>query len=118
MGGDPVLTREYEVLGDKPRIRTNWTEKPPGGESYENGESRVGAFIQYLRDEVSSQRILIVGHAAINQVFLKIWLKLEPEQAIRTAFPHDIFYFFDSQGMVSHQRINGEQKTGLYLNTK
>ena len=106
------------VLADKPKIRTNWTEKPPGGESYEDGESRVEAFIQKLHNEESSQRILIVGHAAVNQVFLKIWLKLEPEKALQIEIPHDTLYYIDSHGRVSYQRMNGEKSPGLLLNTK
>jgi broad specificity phosphatase PhoE len=106
-----------EVLGEKLRIRTNWTEKPPGGESYEDGESRVEAFIHQLRNELESQRILIVGHAAVNQVFLKLWLKLEHEQAMRIAFPHDISYFLDSRESLFHRRINYGKRPGLLFDT-
>jgi broad specificity phosphatase PhoE len=36
--------------------------------------------------------ILVVGHAAVNRVFLKIWLNLSPEQAMRIKFSHDTLY--------------------------
>ena len=41
--------------------------------------------------------ILVVGHAAVNRVFLKIWLNLSPEQAMRIQFSHDTLYYINQR---------------------
>lgn len=113
--GDLEGRLRKEALGDRPRIRSYWTDTPPGGESYAAGERRVGAFIAELKSRTDLEEILIVGHAAVNMVFLKLWLKLSPKEALKTDFPHDLYYRLDDRGAVSHGRLSDVMKQGLFI---
>jgi uncharacterized phosphatase len=79
-----------EVMPDKTAIRSTWFEKPPGGESYSDAEERLKPFIVELNSSKCSEPALVVGHAGINRVFLKLWLDLSPEDAVKVHFAHDM----------------------------
>lgn len=80
-------------------FRASWSDRPPGGESYADAEERVARFLAKLRC-YHGETILIVGHAGINKVILKMLLNLAPEVAAKMTFPHDIFYRIDSSGQI------------------
>ncbi|MBI5251280.1 MAG: histidine phosphatase family protein [Desulfomonile tiedjei] len=92
-------------------IRTTWYDRPPGGESYSDAEDRVGSFIRELNSSDYSNPVLVVGHAGINRVFLKLWLGLPPDHAIRILFAHDMLYVLDGKSLsgmsVSLGRLDG-----------
>ncbi len=69
--------KRREVLSGE-IMRATWHDRPPGGESYSDAEVRVGSFIRELNSSDYSDSILVVGHAGINRVFLKLWLGLAP----------------------------------------
>jgi len=73
-------------------IRDTWQDRPPGGESYQDSEARIGSFIRGICSEPFPERILVVSHAGAGRVFLKLWLGLDPEVAIKIALPHDTIF--------------------------
>jgi len=82
-------------------IRENWQDRPPGGESYQDSEARIGSFIREICSNIFPEIILVVSHAGAGRVFLKLWLGLESEEAIRIDFPHDtIFVLGHNSGVV------------------
>jgi len=102
-----------EVKHTATLLRTTWEEQPPGGECYRDAEGRVSAFIEEMLSLDNSHGILIVGHATVNRVFLKLWLGLEPATAILIHSPHDTVYFLDQRNTVHYRRSNGSQGEGL-----
>jgi len=72
-------------------LRSTWTDAPGGGESCAGAASRVEEVIHHLRRS-TQENILVIGHAAVNQVFLKIWLSLDPQEALAVQHPHDLLY--------------------------
>jgi broad specificity phosphatase PhoE len=44
-----------------------------------------------------SGSILVIGHAGVNRVFLKLWLDLPPEYAVKIRFEHDMIYVLDGK---------------------
>jgi broad specificity phosphatase PhoE len=98
-----------EVTNGKYAIRETWFDRPPGGESYSDAESRAESFIRELSDEIVSENVLVVGHAGINRVLLKLLLNLEPEAALRIQCPHDTIYVI--RGTEVEARSAAGQKT-------
>ncbi len=90
-----------DVEPGRKAIRENWQDRPPGGESYEDSEARIGSFIREICSNIMPEIILVVSHAGAGRVFLKLWLGLEPELAIKIDFPHDtIFILGHNRGVV------------------
>ncbi len=94
-------------------IRKTWLDRPPGGESYSDGETRVAPFIQEITSEDIQYPILVVGHASVNRVFLKLWLSLDPEKAIRINSPHDTIYFIEGRHRVTARSVTGLETEGF-----
>jgi broad specificity phosphatase PhoE len=92
-------------------LRSTWSDAPPGGESCAMAEVRVVQMVHKIR-QCSQNNIIIVGHAGINQVFLKIWLSLEVEEAMVIRHPHDLLYKIDAGG-ISWLNAAGETGKGL-----
>jgi len=80
-------------------LRSTWTDSPGGGESCAVAATRVAEVIHHLRRS-THENILIIGHAAVNQVFLKIWLSLEPHEALAVQHPHNLLYEIENQRVV------------------
>ncbi len=93
-------------------LRRDWRFAPPGGESYAHGERRLSPFIEELR--AYSGTILVVGHASINRVFLKIWLGVSEDTAMTIVFPHHAAYTIDN-GRVRLLFNDGGEREGLLL---
>ena len=90
-----------DVEPGRKAIRENWQDRPPGGESYQDSEARIGSFIGEICSNIYPERILVVSHAGAGRVFLKLWLGLAPELAIKIELPHDtIFILRDNSGVV------------------
>ncbi|MFC1835746.1 histidine phosphatase family protein [Thermodesulfobacteriota bacterium] len=98
-----------DVLGERPLLRTTWTDRPPEGESYQDAEPRVGTVIEELSSFSGDDTVLVVGHAAVNRVFLKMWLDLALEPAIDLHIPHDAVYILGRGNQLSMKRANGEK---------
>ncbi|MFH1136209.1 MAG: histidine phosphatase family protein [Pseudomonadota bacterium] len=63
-------------------IRRRWDDRPPGGESCRDAEARLAPLIGRLQAENRPGSVLIVGHAVVNRVFLKLWLDLDHKTAL------------------------------------
>jgi alpha-ribazole phosphatase len=94
-------------------IRRTWLDKPPGGESYADGETRVAGFIEEITSPNIQYPILVVGHASVNRVFLKLWLNLDPECAMIVNSPHDTIYLIEGRQKVMAKSVNGFETEGL-----
>lgn len=106
------------VKPDPHLIRDSWDDRPPGGESYRDAENRVGLFIDQIRHEIADSRLLIVGHAGINRVFLRLWLGLAPEDAIKIRCPHDTIFILDGGSKVRANSVSMGTFDGLLMDRK
>jgi len=104
---------KVEVKRDPGLIRDTWDDRPPGGESYRDAERRVGPFIREIRAQTSFNRVLVVGHAGVNRVFLRLWLGLRPEEAMKIRCPHDAVFVLDHEGEVLAKSLSEGVVTGL-----
>lgn len=105
--------KRKEVLSGEV-MRVTWHDRPPEGESYSDAEVRVGSFIRELNSSKYSDSILVVGHASINRVFLKLWLGLAPTYAVKIHFAHDTLYVLDG-GDVSGMSVSLGRLEGLIV---
>jgi len=94
-------------------IRNTWLDRPPGGESYSDGETRVAPFIQEIASADIQYPILVVGHASVNRVFLKLWLSLDPECAMIIKSPHDTIYLIEDRRKVVARSVAGLETEGF-----
>lgn len=102
-----------EVGEGFPLIRTAWSDKPPGGESYADGEARVAGFIEEITSANIQYPILVVGHASVNRVFLKLWLGLDQERVLTIKSPHDTIYLIEGRQKVIAKSVTGIETEGL-----
>ncbi|MGC8657942.1 MAG: histidine phosphatase family protein [Desulfomonilaceae bacterium] len=93
------LKRDDVVLGDR-TIRPNWTNRPPGGESYQDGEKRLIPFIEEIRSLANDRCIIILAHAGLNRAFVRLFLDLKIEETLFVRFPHDTTYLIHTDGTV------------------
>ena len=75
------LPRKDLGLTNRP-VRCDWTDRPPGGESYLDGERRLAPVIHRIKGGKPQQSVFIIGHSVINRVFLKVWLSMDWREAI------------------------------------
>jgi broad specificity phosphatase PhoE len=106
--------RRDEVGNGRPHLRETWFYRPPGGESYSDAEPRVTQFLSEIALNDDAASILVVGHAGVNRVFLKLLLGLASTDAERIVFRHDTIYIIQGNEIISRS-IDGSQKTGLLL---
>jgi len=105
--------KRSDLEADQGSLRNAWTERPTGGESFADAETRVISLISEIRTSGNCSNILIVGHAAVNRVLLGIWLGLEPGKAIKLVFPHDAVYIIEDTTPVRHRFVDGPERQGL-----
>jgi broad specificity phosphatase PhoE len=106
-----------EVTAADSVLRPTWEYRPPGGESYEDGEIRVRGFVEELRRRAAQGIVLVVGHASVNRVFLRLWLNLDKEVATRIVCPHDTVYLLDEASSPQAWSVDGGKAQGLLLET-
>ncbi len=111
--GDWEGRSKVEVKPDPFLIRDTWDDRPPGGESYRDAEQRVGSFIREIRAQTALTRILVVGHAGVNRVFLRLWLDLQPERALHLRCPHDTVFVLGNEGEVFSKSLSEGVIKGL-----
>ncbi|MEW6351314.1 MAG: histidine phosphatase family protein [Thermodesulfobacteriota bacterium] len=102
-----------ETIGERGFLRSTWNDRPPRGESYLDAETRVGAFVDELLRLPETETVLVVGHASVNRVFLKLWLGIPEEVAIRVDFPHETLHFLRARSEVVRVDATGARHTGL-----
>jgi len=98
-------------------LRKTWRERPAGGESFEDAEPRIAAIIQEVRSANVPTVVLVIGHAGTNRVFLKLWLELSEDLAMRIMLPHDVAYILEDSDSVRGRSASGEEFSGLLLAT-
>ena len=110
--------RRSEVKGWSNTIRESWDDRPPDGESYQDAEARVKSFIDEIIRLQEHHTVLVVAHAGLNRVFLKLWLEMDCEAARMIRCPHDTLYVLESAGKV--RRINPDRghEEGFLLETQ
>ena len=101
------------VIPDRRFLRSAWEESPPDGESYQASEIRVAEAIHHVKKILDHDPILVIGHAAINRVFMKIWMGLNPEQAMKILFFHDAMYILKSDHKACRITASGEISNGF-----
>ncbi len=94
-------------------IRSTWDERPPGGESYRDAEARVEPVVTSLKSRIETSVVLLIAHASVNRVFLKLWLDLDPDTARVIDFPNDLVYFLGTDGSCSRRTSDGITGEGL-----
>ena len=82
------------------RIRGGWTDRPPGGESYLDAEKRLAPFMDKLDALLKKGLVLVIGHAVVNRVLLKLRLGLEPEEALAYHQAFDRIFIISGSGVV------------------
>jgi broad specificity phosphatase PhoE len=102
------------VTKDVFSIRYSWDFRPPEGESYADGERRLERFVSELDGDELPENILVVGHASINRVFLKMILDLPKEEAMLVSMPHDHIYVID-EGKIRYKSVSGAVGEGLIM---
>jgi len=81
-----------EVLPPGKPLRRTWDETPPQGESFQDREEELKCLVRQIKDPEYYQRILIVGHGGINQLFLSLWFNLEKNPQTLPLQPHPVIY--------------------------
>jgi broad specificity phosphatase PhoE len=105
--------RRVDVITGSKSIRGTWQFRPPGGESYQDGETRVGSLVGQILRTSDCEAVLVVGHASVNRVFLKLLLDLDPLTAMTICFPHDTVYVIDHREGVRHASPFGRMGNGF-----
>ncbi len=111
--GDWEGKRRSEVLKEEHLIRNTWQDKPPGGESYSDAETRVSQFIREITSEWVQYPVLVVAHASVNRVFLKLWSGLDAQCAIIINCPHDTVYIIEERRRIVARSVSGSQTEGF-----
>lgn len=84
-----------DVIAGSGPIRSTWQFRPPGGESYQDGETRVASLMEEILGQTDGKTVLVVGHASVNRVFIKLILGLDPVEAMTIRSPHDTVYVIE-----------------------
>lgn len=110
--------RRSEVKGWSNTIRESWDDRPPDGESYQDAEDRVKSFINEITRLQEHNTILVVAHAGLNRVFLKLWLDMDSEAARMIRCPHDTLYVMEPGGNVRRIHPDRGHEEGFLLETE
>jgi broad specificity phosphatase PhoE len=107
-----------EVISGSGPIRGTWHFRPPGGESYQDAEPRVVSLVTEILGMTDCEAVLVVGHASVNRVFMKLWLDLSPEKAMTIRSPHDTIYVFERRRDVRYASGSGLFGNGFLMETE
>lgn len=103
-----------EIVRNSLWLRKTWEDRPPEGESYRDAEARVGPFVNELLDTLAHEStILVIGHAGVNRVFLKLLLGLHPSRAIAIRCPHELVYIIEDERTVRYRGLGWEDGEGM-----
>ncbi len=96
-------------------IRGTWQFRPPGGESYQDGEARVAPLVKEILGLTHRTAVLVVGHASVNRVFMKLLLDLDPVAAMTIRSPHDTIYVVEGRRDVRYVSSSGLLGSGFLV---
>ncbi len=105
------------ITGSGP-IRRTWQFRPPGGESYQDGETRVASLIEEILVPADREAVLVVGHASVNRVLIKLLLGLDPLEAMTIRSPHATIYVIERRRDIRHVSGSGLSGSGLLRETE
>jgi len=105
-----------EVAPDRPFIRKDWNDSPPGGESYQSALARVERAVEAIRKFESTDSAIVVGHGSVNRLFLKAWLGLDPAYAMTISQRHDVAYVLNADKASFWIDADGNTGQGLNAN--
>lgn len=100
-GGELEKTLRSEIEGPRKIVRPSWIDRPRGGESYQDGEKRLREFIHELTSSPGKECKMVLAHAGLNRVLVKMILGLSPQEAISILFPHDTVYVIQNDGIIN-----------------
>jgi broad specificity phosphatase PhoE len=100
-----------QVLRPGSILRPGWSFRPPGGEGYADAEDRLKPVVEELKEQRGT--CLVVGHFAINRVFLKLFLGIEEEAIMAADIPHQILYLLEEDRPVRWLSVQGREGEGL-----
>jgi broad specificity phosphatase PhoE len=103
------------VAQDKPFIRAAWAVPPPGGEGYVDGELRAAEVIRKIKGMEDYDVVLVVGHAGINRVFLKLWLDEDPANILNVHQSHETIYILNNGNNKEVGWMHADGKSGQGL---
>ncbi|MGC8602224.1 MAG: histidine phosphatase family protein [Desulfomonilaceae bacterium] len=95
-------SRRTDVVGHRGLIRSDWFERPPGGESYQDGEERIRYIVDELYSFTDDSCKIVLAHAGLNRSLVKLILGLNEKDALLIRFPHDTVYLIHSDKTVKH----------------
>lgn len=101
-----------DLLGKGKTLRSTWTDCPPGGESCKEAEARVSRLIDIIGRALGKGSVLVVGHAVVNRVLLRLWYQLDPLFASDLTQPHDLVYVLGRKVSVRWLCADGSSGTG------
>jgi broad specificity phosphatase PhoE len=103
-----------EALGKSRRpVREAWSDTPPGGESYADGAARLGPFMHMLAGLRPAGAVLVVAHASLNRVLLKMLLGMNEVEFLTLDFPHDAVHSI-LDDTVTVKWASGKIQRGLF----
>jgi broad specificity phosphatase PhoE len=105
--------RRDDVVGGPFGIRQTWFERPPEGESYQDGEERLERLEEEIRKTLRRRPLMIVAHGGINRSLLKRLLGLSREEAMKVAVPHGLAYLLEGE-RVERLSADGTRAPGLF----
>lgn len=103
------------AASDRPFIRAAWTVSPPEGESYADGEPRAAEVVRKIKMMKGYDVAIVVGHAGINRVFLKLWLEIDPLYMLNVQQSHETIYILNSCNAKGVDWISADGSTGRGL---
>ena len=78
------------------RERDKWHVRWPDGESYEDADARIAAYLREKRDDLLEEGgaapPTIVGHETINKILIGRLLDLDPPVVVRLGQPNHVIY--------------------------
>lgn len=105
------LRREALPLG-RP-LRQTWADRPCGGESMADAEQRVAEALAQIRRVANQGAALLVGHAVVNRVLVKLLSGWPDEDLLRFVHPHDAMLLARPDQTMSWLDAEGRSGAGL-----
>ena len=94
-------SRRIDVVGNRNVIRSDWFDRPPFGESYQDGETRLRPIVDELCSFTDYSCKIVLAHAGLNRALIKLILRLTVEDSLFIRFPHDTVYLIQQDKSLS-----------------
>ncbi len=90
-------------------LRTSWTDRPPGGESYADAAPRVAAALARL----GRGPVLAIGHCAVNRVVLALLTDRPADSLLNFVQAHELVLILGPSAELSWIDVRGRSGTDL-----